>query len=261
MHASWLFVVPLLALAAVTAGAQSSTPAPGAGRFVPREVKVGHERHKFLVWLPPGHDAGRHWPAILFLHGSGESGTDGERPTWVGLGPALKAHPEQWPYVVVFPQKPTDQEEWEERESLALAALDDAVRTFGVDAGRVALMGMSQGGHGAWLIGARHPERWRCLVPICGYGRPHCIVGRIAELPVWAFHGLRDDVVDPRETEATIAQTQDVRRQRGLDPATARLTLFPEANHNAWDPAIAHDSLHVWLAEWLAPRTNTGGSR
>ena len=61
-------------------------------------------------------------------------------------------------------------------------------------------------------------------------------------------------LVDPRETQATIAQTRDIRKQRGLDPETAHLTLFPEANHNAWDPAIAHDSLHVWLAERLGAR-------
>ncbi len=252
MHAPLLLLAPLFLLAAVTsAGAQ--TP-PAAGRFVAREVKVGAEKHKFMVWLPPGHDAKQKWPAILFLHGSGESGTDGEKPTWVGLGPALKAHPDQWPYVVVFPQKPSDEEEWEEREGVAFAALDDATHTFGADPERVALMGMSQGGHGTWFIGARHADRWRCLVPICGYGRPHCISGRIAALPVWAFHGLRDDVVDPRETQATIAQTRDIRKQRGLDPETAHLTLFPEANHNAWDPAIAHDSLHVWLAERLGAR-------
>lgn len=259
MHASLMLLVPLFALAAVTAGAQP--PAPGAGRFVSREVKVGGERHRFLVWLPPNHDTHRRWPAILFLHGSGESGTDGEKPTHVGLGPALQAHPEQWPYVVVFPQKPSDEEEWEERESLALAALDDATRQFAIDPDRVALVGMSQGGHGTWFLGARNPKRWRCLVPICGYGRPHCIAGRVAALPVWAFHGLRDDVVDPRETEATIAATQERRRTRGLDPASAKLTLFPEANHNAWDPAIAHDSLRVWLAEQTAPRANAGGAR
>lgn len=252
MHAPLLLLAPLFLLAAVTsAGAQ--TPS-AAGRFVAREVKVGAEKHKFMIWLPPGHDAHQKWPTIVFLHGSGESGTDGEKPTWVGLGPALKAHPEQWPYVVVFPQKPSDEEEWEEREAVAFAALDDATRAFGADPKRVALMGMSQGGHGAWFIGARHADRWRCLVPICGYGRPHCISGRVAALPVWAFHGLRDDVVDPRETQATIAQTRDIRKLRGLDPETARITLFPEANHNAWDPAIAHDSLHVWLAERLGAR-------
>ncbi len=252
MHGSLLWLAPLFLLAAVTtSGAQTS---PVSGRFVAREITVAGEKHKCMVWLPPGHDTKRKWPSIVFLHGSGESGTDGERPTWVGLGPALKAHPEQWPYVVVFPQKPTDQEEWEEREAVALAALEDATRAFGIDPNRVALMGMSQGGHGTWFIGARHPERWRCLVPICGYGRPHCISGRIAGLPVWAFHGLRDDVVDPRETQATIAQTREIRKQRGLDPESALLTLFPEANHNAWDPAIAHDSLHVWLRGQLGVR-------
>lgn len=250
MPASLLLLLPLALLATVIAS--GGTPAAStAGRFVYRDVQVGREHHKYAVWLPPGHDANRKWPAIVFLHGSGESGSDGLAPTRVGLGPALQAHSERWPFVVVFPQKPRDDEEWEEREAMALQALDNAGREFSIDPARVALAGMSQGGHGTWLIGARHPERWRCLVPVCGYGRPHCISGRVAALPVWAFHGLRDDVVDPIETQRTIALTREIRVQRGLDPATAHMTLFPEANHNAWDPAFAHDSLNVWLREQL----------
>ncbi len=253
MHPSLLLLLPLAALAVVSSsgGAPAS---PDRGRYVYRQVQVGGVSCKYAVRLPPGHDPKQKWPAVLFLHGSGESGTDGEAPTRVGFGPALQAHPERWPFVVVFPQKPSDEEEWEERENIAFAALEDATKAYAIDTKRVALAGMSQGGHGTWFIGARHPERWRCLVPVCGYGRPRCISGRIAALPVWAFHGLRDDVVDPIETQRTIALTREIRSQRGIAPETARMTLFPEANHNAWDPAFAHDSLNVWLREQLEVR-------
>ena len=211
-------------------------------------------RAGYRLYLPPNYTPARPWPVILVLHGAGERGRDNERQLAVGLAPALSAHPERWPFVVVFPQKPSDEEEWEERENIALAALEDATKAFAIDTKRVALAGMSQGGHGTWFIGARHPDRWRCLVPVCGDGRPHCISGRVAALPVWAFHGLRDDVVDPIETQRTIALTREIRASRGLDAETARMTLFPEANHNAWDPAFAHDSLNVWLREQLDVR-------
>ena len=59
----------------------------------------------------------------MFLNGSGECGTDGLKQTWQGLGPALLAHPERWPFVVVLPQKPSEDEEWEEREDLVFGAL------------------------------------------------------------------------------------------------------------------------------------------
>ena len=227
-------------------------PAPSdSGRFVFRSVRVGGVAHRYAVWHPPGYTAHGHWPAILFLHGSGECGRDGRKPTEVGLGPALAARPERWPYVVVFPQKPVEDEEWEEREALVFRVLHAAVRHDHVDSTRVALVGISQGGHGAWMLGARHPERWRCLVPVCGYGRARSVQRRAVHLPVWAFHGLQDDLVDPHDTRAIVAGLREHRAALGLDPEGARMTLFPDANHDAWDPAFAHDSLTVWLAEQL----------
>lgn len=252
MAGSALLLLPLFALAL------SSTPpsggSPDTGRFVFREVRVDRATHRYAVWLPPGHAARRSWPALVFLHGSGECGADGEKPTLVGLGPALKAHPERWPFVVVFPQKPTPDAEWEECEPLVFAVIDEATREFHVDSKRVALTGMSQGGHGTWHLGARHPDRWVCLAPVCGYGHGSTIGARLARMPIWAFHGLRDDVVDPGDTRRIIQRVRENRVRLGLDPEGARMTLFPEANHDSWDPAYAHDSLNVWLREQLGVR-------
>ena len=248
MHTNALL---LIVASAMLLGALS--PAHGSaqadsGRFVTRDVRIAGETHRYAVWLPPGHASQGSWPAVLFLHGSGECGIDGLKPTHVGFGPALTAHPERWPFVVVFPQKPLDTEEWWERETLALGVLDDAIKAFHIDAARVALAGMSQGGHGAWLIGARHAERFRCLVPICGYARARAVQTRALALPVWAFHGLRDDVVDPLDTRHCIAALTEERKARGMDTTEVRMTLFPEANHDAWDPAFATPELPGWIA-------------
>lgn len=251
MHAiaaSLAFTV--VALASASAGPATSDSA----RVVFREVTLGAQRHRYAAWLPPGFDARRAWPAILFLHGSGECGTDGAKPLAIGLAPALRAHPERWPFVVVFPQKPLEDEEWEEREDIVFAVLADASRAFALDSARIALAGMSQGGHGAWMIGARHPARWACLVPVCGYGRARTVQRRAVHLPVWAFHGLRDDNVDPEGTRNIVAGLRAQRTSLGLDPGDVHLTLFPDANHDAWDPAFASDSLNAWLRERLGAR-------
>jgi predicted peptidase len=238
---------PDAARAAPEAGAGEA--AGTAGRYVERSVRVRGTTHRFRVWLPPGHAPDRTWPGVVFLHGSGECGDDNHKQTRVGLGPALAAHPERWPCVVVLPQKPREDEEWEEREDLVLAALDRAAGEFRIDRRRIALTGMSQGGHGTWYLAARHPERWSRLAPVCGYGRARTVARRVARLPVWAFHGLRDDLVLPDETRQIVTAIRAERERLGLDPEGARMTLYTEANHNSWDPAYGEEALPGWLLE------------
>ena len=235
-----------------------AAPTDGAGRLVFREARVAGERYRFAVWLPPGFESRARWPGVLFLHGSGESGDDGASPTRVGLGPELASHPERWPCVVVFPQKPRESEEWWEHEPLVLAVLERAVREFRLEREHVALTGMSQGGHGVWMIGARHPTRWSSLAPVAAYGRPRSVAVRVARLPVWAFHGLRDDLVDPAETRSVVAAIRAERTRLGLEPDAARMTLYPQANHNSWDPAYAEPDLPRWMLGESAAR---GGAR
>jgi len=241
---------------AVTFLMLGSAPAHGdvGAEFVVREVRSGGRVHRFAVWLPAGYDRSRTWPALLFLHGSGECGTDGEAPTRIGLGPALRRHPERWPFVVVFPQKPTSASEWEEHERMVLDVLARARRDYRIDAKRVGLTGVSQGGHGAWMFAARHPAKWRAVAPVCGYGRAATIAPRVAHLPVWAFHGQQDDVVNPHETEEIVAAIRALRAERGLDPDGVRATIFPNANHNSWDPAYAEPELPGWFAAACSTR-------
>jgi predicted peptidase len=252
--------IPMWVMGLAVAGLPAVPPAAAAGAaagrpagFVPLDLRLGGAAVRCAVYVPAGYDSARAWPCVVFLHGSGECGDDGEKPTRIGLGPALLAHPERWPCLVVFPQKPREDEEWEEHEDLVFAALDAVARRYRVDADRVALTGISQGGHGTWMIGARHAGRWSCLAPVCGYGRAQTVARRVARLPVWAFHGLKDDIVDPEDTRQIVAAIRAERQRLGLDPDAARMTLYPEANHGSWDPAYAEEELPRWLLAQRRP--------
>ncbi len=236
----------------VTTGAAPSG-SPGGG-FEIRHLRVRGERVAYAVWAPPTLDRAPQGPAIVFLHGSGECGTDGRKPTVEGIGPALRAHPERWPFVVILPQKPREDEEWEEREEIVFAALADAGRRWRIDPDRVALTGISQGGHGTWMIGGRHPERWSCLVPVCGYGRSST-GSRGWRLPVWAFQGAKDDVVDPRDSRRIVDEMRRRQEQEaGIlhddDPRAARLTVFPDLGHGCWNAAYGDSTLPDWILRW-----------
>jgi predicted peptidase len=243
-------------------GSCAGPPAPAAeGRWVQRELPWAGRARQHAVYLPPGldlrRDAARPWPLILFLHGSGERGDDGRRPAEVGLGPAIRRAPQRFPALAVFPQAAPGQQWGGDMLELALAALDQALAEWPVDPRRVLLAGMSMGGHGAWSLAYRAPQRFAALLPICGWVKPMerwpapvvpagdgeplpALARRLATLPTWIVHGERDDVVPASASREAAAAL----RAAG---AAVRYSELPGVNHNSWDPAFASDELVRWL--------------
>ena len=68
------------------------------------------------------------------------------------------------------------------------------------------------------------------------------VAAKLKGTPVWQFHGAKDDVVSPdysRQMDAALKTTS---------ARDARLTIFPDANHNSWDPAYSQTpELWTWL--------------
>lgn len=234
---------------------------PRAG-FLFEEITVEGRDYPYAVYVPRGLDVSDPVPAILFLHGMGESGTDGSRPLAVGLGPAIMLEPERWPFVVIMPQKPTPGSAWEDHADAVLAILHREIERHGIDPDRIGLTGLSQGGHGAMVLGARYPGRWACVAPICGYGPTpgrrgtrawvtdpadpavRAIGAGLADLPVWLFHGAADAVV-PVEQSRLIAGAVEAAGGQ------AKLTIYPDVGHNSWDKAYRESGLWTWFAEHL----------
>lgn len=238
----------------------SSNPAASAGSgFVEREVVVSGMSHRYQVFVPQGPKHGKR-PVIVFLHGSGERGNDNRRQLAVGLGPYVAAHAADFPAIVVFPQAP-DESEWNDNLAMTLAALDAATREFGGDPDRTYLTGLSMGGYGTWELALREPGRFAALVPVCGgivapERRPSMRVTpvagaadpfaetarRLRDVPIWIFHGARDDVVPPEQSRRLAAAL------KAAGARDARYTEFPDANHNSWDPTYSQTpELWSWL--------------
>ncbi|MEO5628853.1 MAG: prolyl oligopeptidase family serine peptidase [Thermomonas sp.] len=253
-----LSVLTLLA-AALLQGC-NSLPAPRmSGQFLERSVLVEGTSHRYQVFVPTTRAGGNHPSVILFLHGTGERGSDGVKPTLVGLGPRIKARSGEFPAIAVFPQAPDDNDWKGVAADIAFAALDAATGEFGGDPERTYLTGLSMGGYGTWELALLQPGRFAAIVPICGgllaprderdlfvdsvagEADPYAAVAmRLMDMPIWIFHGARDDLVPTRDDRLTISALHAA----GSD---ARYTEFPEANHNAWDPAYSTEALWPWL--------------
>jgi predicted peptidase len=237
------------------------TGAPPPSGFVERAVRIGDARYAYKVYVPPGFDPSRSWPVVLYLHGAGEWGSDDVRQTEVGLGPALVAHPERFPAVVVFPQAARGAVWLGETARAATAALEQTIAEFKGDPDRISLAGLSMGGYGTWVLAFEHPERYAAIVSVAGgivppgYSRARLTelpptlaaddpyahtAARVKAIPAWLFHGADDPTVPVTESRKIVAALE----QAGASP---RYTEYAGVGHNSWDRAFADPELAKWL--------------
>ena len=241
------------------ARAQPPAGAPGVAFY---EVEHGGQRMRAAVYVPwnlARVPAGER-PALLFLHGYGESGTDGTRQLAVGLPPAALLDAEAWPFVIIAPQKPVHDAEWGAFEPLVLAALERGIAMGGADARRVAITGLSQGGHGTIALATAHPGRFVAAAPVCGYIKPRfyadglrpvrtarvdddqtrAVADRAGHLPWRIYHGALDEVVPVGESRV-LAQAL---ASAGAD---VELVEYDDLMHNSWDRAYRESGLAAFL--------------
>ncbi len=199
-----------------------------------RTIKV---KMKYLLYLPKDYDQKDSWPLMLFLHGAGERGDNLELVKKHGPPKLIEAG-KDFPFLVVSPQCPKDGW-WEPLELKSL--LDEIVEKCKVDQDRIYVTGLSMGGFGTWSLAACQPKRFAALVPICGGGEP--ITAKLfAYPPAWVFHGAKDPVVPLDRSR----QMVEALKKSGGDP---KLTVYPDAGHDAWTETYANPQLYEWLLQ------------
>ncbi len=232
-------------------------------------IETEERTYDYAVYVPRGYDGTTPMPAIVFLHGYGESGFDGQHQVAVGIGPRLVWDVETWPFIVLMPQKPAA-DQWGDHAPAVARMLGRMTDEYQIDRDRVYLTGLSQGGNGTWTLNALIPETFAAIAPVCGYGvwtppgasggrewsndmsvpelRP--VIEAAARVPVWAFHGDADDVVPADQTRRLV----EAIRAAGGDP---KMTVYEGVNHNAWDRAYSREQ---GLATWLLANRRDGNS-
>lgn len=182
------------------------------------------------------------WPIIMFLHGAGERGDSLEFVKKHGI-PRIVSEMEDFPFVTLSPLCP-EEDWWLNRLEDLKYLLELIIEQYRVDRSRIYLTGLSMGGFGTWHLAAEYPELFAAIAPVCGGGLG--ILGfpeRVAELknvPVWAFHGKKDNVVPVEETLVLVRQLKAI----GGD---VQLELYPEAGHDSWTETYSRPELYEWF--------------
>ncbi len=216
----------------------------------------------FRILYPKAFDPAKKYPLVLFMHGAGERGSDNEKQLVHGSKLFLAdSSRNAFPAIVIFPQCPTN-EYWAKADIVrsssgntfdfnyggapnkSLGLVMELVKSYQqnhfIKQDQIYVGGLSMGGMGTFEILSRMPETFAAAIAICGAGNPYTVGNYADNTSLWVFHGAKDDVVLPSYSEEMVTAL----KAAGAD---IKFTLFPDANHNSWDPAFSEPDLLNWL--------------
>ena len=189
-------------------------------------------------------------PLIVYLHGGSGKGDDLDRLTSVEGFPQYiqEGKIKNVQAMIVMPQLPKDRKGWTDIKTSIKELIDHVAVTYGVDNDRISLTGHSMGGTGAFALAAAYPELFSCVAPMSGSikATPPKLEA-LSQMPVWAFVGTNDTVVDPASSRTFIGEL----KARNAD---ANITEFDGAGHTEV-PGLAYLDESIDILNWLTGNT------
>ena len=202
---------------------------------------------KYLLSYPENFSEKEEYPLVIFLHGAGTRSENTELLRENSCFLNLTNRQGERGYLVAAPLCSVCN--WNEVMSDRIALADNLIELPFVDKSKVYLTGNSMGGYGTWELASLRPNLFAAIMPVCG-GGIGWRASALKEVPVRAFHGLRDQVVDPIES---LQMAKAVNKSGGR----AELILFPECEHNCWDAVYTDDKNYDWLLSFTNERVKS----
>ena len=181
-------------------------------------------------------------PLLIFLHGSGERGTNTEMVKVHGPLKYTKTH--QLDAFILAPQCP-ENEIWD-ADVLYQLVQKILKENKNIDQQRIYLTGLSLGGWGTWSLAFEHPEMFAAVVPICGFVDRMQMknVCNVKDIPTHIYHGLLDDVVS---VDYAINVYKELKSCKG----EVELTIFDDANHDSWSRVYDNPEIYEWMLKQI----------
>jgi dienelactone hydrolase len=125
----------------------------------------------------------------------------------------------------------------------ALDLVDSLISALPMDTTRLYVTGLSMGGYGSFDCILRFPEKFAAAIPMSGGGDP-TEIGRILDVPVWAFHGDRDTSVPVSGSRDMMTAVENAGR-----PVTHTHCYMGSCNADpaaVMDSAVAAEAKHLY---------------
>jgi predicted esterase/DNA-binding beta-propeller fold protein YncE len=181
------------------------------------------------------------YPLIISLHGIGDGGTELWTVKHEGL-PRILDGMNAFPFYVVSPQCPATTEWYynDGVQSKVNTLIDSAIARYPIDTTRIYLTGLSMGGIGTLDLAIRYPWRFAALLPIAFRIEDGWNLCRIKDIPMWAFHGEKDDIIPIARAEAVINTII-------VCGGAPTFTTYPDLYHDAWTRTYNNPAIYDWL--------------
>ena len=155
-----------------------------------QESLVGPEDRiiRYTLHVPEHYDGSRPVPLIVTLHFGGRVTPYFGRTILTGLvEPALR----ELGAIIVSPDSLNGPWSTPENEAAVVMLFETLCNSYNIDRDQTLLTGYSLGGHGTWVIGGKHQDLFKALVPIAG--RPTDQTDW--QIPIHVIHSRQDSVV------------------------------------------------------------------
>ncbi|RCH55526.1 phospholipase [Mucilaginibacter hurinus] len=218
----------------------------------------------YRVLFPVQFNPKQKYPVVFVLHGRGECGNDNKKQLTHGADLFLNTEVRQnYQAIVIFPQCPTDsfwsnvkietdsvtgnrkflfQTDGEPTKAMKalLGLTNEWMKKPYVNKKQVYVGGLSMGGMGTFELIGRKPKMFAAAFPICGGDNTLNAKKYAKKVPLWIFHGAKDNVV-PADHSIVMVEAL---KEAGGEP---KFSLYPDAMHDSWLNAFAEPELLPWL--------------
>jgi predicted peptidase len=205
--------------------------------------------------LPKTKQQAAQYPLVIFLHGSGERGTQNHEQMRNGVHAFCeKWVREKYPHYLLVPQCPTDQrwggssKDWQSLYQeeptipgrMVLELVEKMLQEHpDIDPKRVYITGLSMGGFGTFDLLMRRPDLFAAGMPVSGGGDPS-YADKIKDIPLWVLHGGLDDVVLPRCSRRIVEALEKI-------DGKVKYTEYSTMYHDVWNVVYYNPAVLEWL--------------
>ena len=189
-------------------------------------------------------DTLKKWPLIIYLHGGSSRGADTMKLYCCGI-PDQMWRKRELPFIIVAPQCPINQrwstDNWFEN------FYEEVTTKYRIDTNKVYLTGVSLGGSGTWYLAIKYPEKFAAIAPMSGFTRHIDYIikntDKLIDIPIWAFHGKLDKVVEFEDTEWIINRLEGKNKE-------LKFTADPDAGHGMYWSVYPEQELYDWFLKY-----------